>query len=76
MNARPEESMQYLPSDQVRDTLGRRMAWVHDTGGILVIIDSGIPDGALIPPGLLAEAGLASVKEQGVREARAHWGAT
>ncbi|ASU60631.1 hypothetical protein [Nocardiopsis dassonvillei] len=67
---------QYLPSDQVRDTLGRRMAWVHDTGGILVITDSGNPDGALVPPGLLAEAGLAPVRGQGVREARAHWGAT
>ncbi|MFE6446358.1 hypothetical protein [Nocardiopsis dassonvillei] len=67
---------QYLPSDQVRDTLGRRMAWVHDTGGILVITDSGNPDGALVPPGLLAEAGLAPVRGQGVREARAHWGVT
>ncbi|MEY9211615.1 hypothetical protein [Thermobifida halotolerans] len=69
-------TVQYLPSDQVRDTLGRQLAWVRDTSGILVITDAGIPDGALVPPDLLTKAGLTPVREQGVREARARWGAT
>lgn len=75
MDAPTEKTVQYLPSDQVRDTLGSRMAWVNGTGGILIITASGAPDGALVPPGLLAGAGLAPVGEQGVRQARAHWGA-
>ncbi|WP_160050119.1 MULTISPECIES: hypothetical protein [unclassified Nocardiopsis] len=69
-------TVKYLPSDQVRDTLGRQLAWVRDTSGILIITDAGIPDGALVPPNLLTEAGLAPVREQGVREARPRWGAT
>ncbi len=74
MNAR-ETAVQYLPSDQVRDTLGSRMAWIRDTGGILIVTADGAPDGALVPPGLLDAAGLTLVSEQGVRAARAQWGA-
>lgn len=50
MDAPTEKTVQYLPSDQVRDTLGSRMAWVNGTGGILIITASGAPDGALVPP--------------------------
>lgn len=70
-----ETAVQYLPSDQVRDTLGTCMAWVRDTGGILMVTADGAHDGALVPPGLLNAAGLAPVSEQGVRAARAQWGA-
>ncbi|MGW5880219.1 hypothetical protein ACWFMI_27100 [Nocardiopsis terrae] len=67
-------TIRYLPSDQVRTELGTHMAWVAETEGIVVITDGGTPAGGLVPSGLLTKTGLVAVSEQGVRDARAHWG--
>ncbi|WP_017544080.1 hypothetical protein [Nocardiopsis prasina] len=68
--------IRYLPSDQVRVELGTHMAWVTRTKGTVVITDDGVPDGRLVPPELVAAAELIVAHTQGVRLARARWGAT